>query len=166
MNKQEAIQIMNKVHSALANTNEPGAQHVAVESLMSIDGWINTERANEIFEDVVALISNLPENFLDRGEGAGWTFLNIPTLRDANGNIGEVWGSQMHAGALVLIAAYYGIVQDPHHTLGFAPTVLNDMPGGVAYFSFNVQPAFLDAVRRSLGITKTTVITRETSVIV
>jgi len=161
MNREKAIHVMNKVHGCIANINDVrnGAEHVKVESLMSIEGYIWPERAKEIFEDVVELVKHLPTPFLDNGSGqAGWTFLNIPTLANEHGDIGEQWGEQSHAGALVLICSYYGIVQDPLHTLNFKADNLKDLPGGVSYFSFNVQPQFLDMVRRSMNISSGLVI--------
>jgi hypothetical protein len=156
MDKAKAIATMNKIHGCIMGMHDVGAQHVKVESLMDIEGFINPEKAKAIFEDVVELVSHLPKPFHDTN--GGWTFNNIPTFAGKDNAIGDVWGTPEHAGALVLICAFYGIVQDPLHTLDFQPHSLDHLPNKASYFSFNIKPDFLDMVRRLHGLTSAVIV--------
>lgn len=145
-------ELVAKMKECVANLNEVGCEKVEVESLMDIKGWIFPEKADAIFEEVVAHVKKLPAPFFDKGDsaGGGWTFGNLVFFDNGNGGLGEQWGTHEEAGLLILLCAYYGIVQDPLHTLGFTKESIMNVKGGVSYFSFNIQEDFLNLVRRTL----------------
>lgn len=143
--------IVELMRACLTTPKSKDSEDVKVDSLMDFSGCVDIEKTNAIFEIVVNHVKRLPKQFLDP-EG-GWTFLNLPFFDDGFGGPGKQWGEQVDAGLLVIVCAYFGIIQDPLHTLDFKEKCLSDLPGGVSYFGFNVEPLFLDAVRHAKGIT-------------
>lgn len=144
------IQISKIMFDCLANPGDVGAIYVKAESLMTFEGWLYPEIAKQNFDAVVEHVKKLPKQFLD-AEG-GWTFSNLGYFDDGQGGIGEQWGNPMDAGCLIVLCAYYGMFQDPLHTLNFKWESLADLPGGVTYCSFNVEPNFIDMVKTHLKI--------------
>jgi hypothetical protein len=134
----------------LANDGDEGAILVELDSLMNLKGWFYEDRLKANFERIVEHVRLLPKPFLDP-EG-GWTFINLPFYANESGLPGKQWGGQRDGGLLLLICSYYGICQDPLHTLGFKAKSLSDIPGGASYFSFNIEDEFLNMVRDGLGL--------------
>lgn len=134
-------------------TSMPGEEDselIQLDSLMPVSGYINTRKAVANFEAIVGHVKLLPTPFLDC-EG-GWTLLNLPFLANERGLPEKQWGEQDDAMLLCLVCQHFGIFQDPLKTLGFKKDALDDLSGGMSYVSFNVEPQFLDLVRRNLGL--------------
>lgn len=73
-------------------------------------------------EDIVSLLSLLPENF-NMSKGGGWSFLQMPS--DVNGN---QWGEQRNADQLLCLGIASGKMK-----ILLPREMWNVLPGGVPY---------------------------------
>lgn len=137
--------ISSIMSECLASSTDEGAVHVKVESLMNFEAWVYPEVAKRNFDIIIEHVKKLPKKFLDAEKGHSFGSL----IEYENG---QQWGSYVDAGCLVALCSFYGIFQDPLHTLGFKSVCLKELWGEVTYCSFNIEPNFIDFVKVHLGI--------------
>lgn len=148
----ENVNISRLLRDMMGMPKEFGVTLVKLESLMSLSGYVIEKKAKAGFEDIVKHIRKLPKDFLDPEGGS--SFVNLVMLANADGKPDKMqrWGSYDDAALLCLACQYYGIFQDPLHTLNFKPECLDDLPGKVSFVSFNIEDDFLELVRDNLGL--------------
>ncbi|MFA5130616.1 MAG: hypothetical protein WC477_06950 [Patescibacteria group bacterium] len=103
----------------LFNEGEPTDSAVKVAGAVSLFGF-NPERLKNHKEDIVSMLMQLPEEFVDNG----WSFLNACTRRD-----GEQWGQHADIDKLLCLGLAVGRVEIPLPREAWAV-----LPGGMPYF--------------------------------
>jgi len=147
----EQVNIVKLIKACMGMEGETDVELITLDSIMPISGYINKQKCKDNFELFVNHISKLPKVFLDSEQGG--SFVNLVFYAgDNERGVGNQWGCQDDAAQLCLICSYFGIFQDPIRTLGFDSKYLKDLPGGVSYVSFNIEPEFLNLVRNNLEL--------------
>lgn len=111
----DAARLTPLLKACLANEGDAGAFKFAGipedraaaargENLPAYYYWLNQAEAEAHRDEIVAMLQELPEQFMDNG-GGGWSFLNLCT--DKNGRL---WtGLQSNCEELIALAASLGL---------------------------------------------------------
>jgi len=109
--------------------DEPPPGAVKVEGIVAHLFAFHPQRLASHREEIAALCRLMPDNFHQRSAG-GWSFLNLCETKD-----GEQWGQ--HRDCEMLVALAIGTGQGGYC---LPREFWADLPGGVPYVFFDVEP--------------------------
>lgn len=78
---------------------------IMVEGITNIFG-LNPDRLEQAVPTILEYVKQLHPNFMEEGEGGGWSFLNLPFDKD-----GVQWGEHMNAEQLYVLANAAGLAK-------------------------------------------------------